>query len=169
VRADTKNQTVIFVCSFNSVRSPIAEGFLREKGAGKYSVCSAGIAPIRVRPGAIRVMQEINIDISGHTPASLYQYRNQEYDYVVTLCDNVRTTAQEVLQGGDRFIHRNFVSPQEIGKPPDETLADYRRVRDEIGLWIEEIFPQPGQDFPKGTGINSPDRATTQQRTYGPP
>ena len=156
------NQTVIFVCSFNSVRSPIAEGFLRERSVGKYSVCSAGIAPIRVRPGAIRVMQEINIDISAHSPASIYQYRNQDFDYVVTLCDNIRTTAEEVLKGGDKFIHRNFVSPQEIGRPPEDTLEDYRRVRDDIGLWLEETFPQPKQDHPKGTSVNGPGSATTR-------
>jgi len=166
VRADTRNQTVIFVCSFNSVRSPIAEGFLQGRGTGKYSVCSAGIAPIRVRPGAIRVMQEINIDITAHIPASIYQYRNQEFDYVVTLCDNIRTTTEEVLKGGERFIHRNFVSPSEIGRSPEDALRDYREVRDEIGLWIEETFPQPLQDPPKGTRTDSPDRATNQQHIF---
>ena len=161
------NQTVIFVCSFNSVRSPIAEGFLRERSVGKYSVCSAGIAPIRVRPGAIRVMQEINIDISAHSPASIYQYRNQDFDYVVTLCDNIRTTAEEVLKGGDKFIHRNFVSPQEIGRPPEDTLEDYRRVRDDIGLWLEETFQQPLQNPPKGTCVNGPVSATTRHTDKG--
>jgi arsenate reductase len=107
-------------------------------------------------------MQEINIDISAHSPVSIYQYRNQEFDYVVTLCDNIRTTAEEVLKGGDRFIHRNFVSPQEIGRQPEDTLEDYRRVRDEIGFWLEETFPQPLQDPLKGTGVNGSDHATTR-------
>ena len=107
-------------------------------------------------------MREINVDISAHSPASIYQYRNQDFDYVVTLCDNIRTTAEEVLKGGDRFIHHNFVSPQEIGRPPEETLGDYRQVRNEIGLWLEETFPQPLQDLPKGTSVNGPDRATTR-------
>ena len=70
-----KNETVIFICSFNSVRSPMAEGFLRHRDVCRhYTVCSAGIAPVRVRPGAAAVMQEMKIDISGHVPASLYQY-----------------------------------------------------------------------------------------------
>jgi arsenate reductase len=107
-------------------------------------------------------MQEINIDISAHSPASIYQYRNQEFDCVVTLCDNIRTTAEEILKGGDRFIHHNFVSPHEIGRPPEVTLEDYRLVRDAIGLWLEETFPQPVQVPPKGTGENGPDRATTR-------
>ena len=137
-----KNERVIFICSFNSVRSPIAEGLLRQRMNGQtYSVCSAGIAPIRVRPYAIKVMQEMNIDISGHIPASLFQYRNHDFDYIVTLCDNVRMTVEEVLPGGSRFLHRNFVSPPEIGKPPEEILGDYQKLRDEIALWIDEIFP----------------------------
>ena len=111
-------------------------------------------------------MQEINIDISAHIPASIYQYRNQEFDYVVTLCDNIRTTAEEVLAGGERFIHRNFVSPPEIGRPPEETLQDYRKVRDEIGIWLEETFPQSLQDPPNGTGGDGPDRALKTQHIF---
>ncbi len=103
-------------------------------------------------------MQEMKIDISGHIPASLYQYRNTHFDYVVTLCDNVRTTAQDVLQGGDRFFHRNFVTPQEIGKTHEEILPEYRKLRDEIGVWLSEIFPieTPNQDNSNGGKI--PDR-----------
>jgi arsenate reductase len=137
-----KNETVIFICSFNSVRSPMAEGFLRHRDVCRhYTVCSAGIAPVRVRPGAAAVMQEMKIDISGHVPASLYQYRNEHFDYVITLCNNVRVTTEEVLTGGDRFIHRDFASPAEIGKTQGEILEEYRRLRDEIGLWIDELFP----------------------------
>ncbi len=148
---------MIFICSFNSVRSPIAEGFLRQKGVGRYTVYSAGIAPIRVRPYAARVMQELMIDISGHIPASIYQYRNQDFDYVVTLCDNVRTTAEEVLPGGNRFLHRNFVSPQEIGKSPGEILADYQNLRDEIALWLDEIFPNATSTPGKSNDNGKPD------------
>lgn len=158
-----RSDTVIFICSFNSVRSPIAEGFLRQRERGRYTVCSAGIAPIRVRPSAVRVMQEMKIDISGHIPASLYHYRTQDFDYVVTLCDNVRAAAEEVLPGGDRFFHRNFVSPQEIGKTPEETLADYRTLRDEIALWLDEIFPAATQDPDKNNGKKNMDCTATQE------
>jgi arsenate reductase len=101
-------------------------------------------------------MQEMNIDISGHIPASLYQYRNQDFDYVVTLCDNVRTTAEEALPGGNRFLHRNFVSPQEIGKSPGEILGDYRNLRDEIALWVDEIFPNTMSAPAKSDGDRKP-------------
>ena len=66
--------------------------------------------------------------------------RNEHFDYVITLCNNVRATTEEVLTGGDRFIHRDFASPAEIGKTQGEILEEYRRLRDEIGLWVDELF-----------------------------
>jgi arsenate reductase len=137
---------VVFICSFNSVRSPIAEGLLRQRGNEQYTVMSAGVAPVRVNPYAVRIMQEERIDISGHKPASIYQYRNENFDYVITLCDNVRTMAERVLPDGGRFLHRNFVSPSEIGRERDEILTDFRELRDEIALWLTEIFPAISYD-----------------------
>ncbi|MFZ1128207.1 arsenate reductase ArsC [Methanoregula sp.] len=150
-----KKERVIFICSFNSVRSPIAEGVLQQKGGGRYAVVSAGVAPIRVNPFAVRVMQELKIDISDHKPASLYQYRNENFDYAITLCDNARSVAEEMLPNSDRFFHRNFVTPPEIGRARDETLADFRKLRDEIALWLIEIFPEisPDQNLPSRKGI----------------
>src|SRR5208337_1748671 len=141
-----RKERVIFICSFNSVRSPIAEGFLQQRGTGQYTVFSAGVAPIQVNPFTVRVMQEVKIDISDHKPASLYQYRNENFDYVITLCDNARTTAGEILSDSDRFLHRNFVSPSEIGRVPEVSLTDYRKLRDEIALWLTEIFPSISHD-----------------------
>ncbi|HVP97011.1 arsenate reductase ArsC [Methanoregula sp.] len=150
--ASGKNERVIFICSFNSVRSPIAEGLFRQRtNDWNYTIFSAGIAPIRVRPYAVRIMQESGIDISGHVPASLYQYRNSHFDYVVTLCDNARTTAEDVLSDSDHFLHKNFVSPQEIGRSAEETLIEYRQLRDHIAAWLEDIFPghlsDPGREY----------------------
>jgi len=136
-------KSVIFICSFNSARSPIAEGFLKNWNDGNdYSVFSAGIAPTRVRPYAVAVMRELNIDISGHIPASLYQYRNEHFDYVITLCDNAKAIAEDVLKDGDRFINHSFVSPQEIGNKQEIVLEEYRYLRDRIKEWMEEIFPK---------------------------
>jgi arsenate reductase len=148
-----KKERVIFICSFNSVRSPIAEGILRQRGGGQYAVVSAGVAPIRVNPLAVRVMQELKIDISDHKPAPLYQYRNENFDYVITLCDNARSPAEEILRDSDRFFHRNFVTPPEIGRAREEALADFRKLRDEIALWLIEIFPatSPDQNAPHGS------------------
>jgi arsenate reductase len=141
-----KKERVIFISSFNSIRSPMAEGFLRDRGNGRYIVFSAGVAPIRVNPYAVMVMREVGIDISDHNPASVYQCRNENFDYIVTLCNHTRTMAGELLPEGDRFLHKNFVTPPEIGRAQEEVLTDFRKLRDEIASWLVEIFP-----------VNSPD------------
>jgi arsenate reductase len=144
-----KKERVIFICSYNSVRSPMAEGFLKDRGNGRYIVFSAGVAPIRVNPYAVLVMQEVGTDISDHKPASVYQYRNENFDYVVTLCNHARTMAEELLPEGDRFLHKNFVTPPEIGRDQEEILADFRKLRDEISSWLVEIFPATSPDRQK--------------------
>ena len=144
-----RKERVIFICSFNSVRSPMAEGFLKGRGNGQYIVFSAGVAPIRVNPYAVMVMREVGIDISDHKPASVYQYRNENFDYVVTLCNHTRTMAGELLPGGDRFLHKNFVTPPEIGRVQEEVLTDFRKLRDEISSWLFEIFPVTSPEHQK--------------------
>jgi arsenate reductase len=144
-----KNERVIFISSFNSIRSPMAEGFLKGRGNGRYIVFSAGVAPIRVNPYAVLVMREVGTDISGHTPASVYQYRNENFDYVVTLCNHTRAMAEELLPEGDRFLHKDFVTPPEIGRAQEEVLADFRKLRDEIASWLVEIFPATSPDHQK--------------------
>ena len=144
-----KKERVIFICSFNSVRSPMAECFLKGRGNGRYIVFSAGVAPIRVNPYAVVVMREVGIDISDHKPASVYQYRNENFDYVVTLCNHTRTMAGDLLPEGDRFLHKNFVTPPEIGRDREEILADFRKLRDEISSWLFEIFPATSPEHQK--------------------
>jgi arsenate reductase len=144
-----KKERVIFICSFNSVRSPMAEGFLKYRGNGRYIVFSAGVAPIRVNPYAVLVMREVGIDISDHKPASLYQYRNENFDYVVTLCNHTRTMAGELLPDGDRFLYKNFVTCSEIGRAQEDVLTDFRKLRDEISSWLVEIFPANSPDHHK--------------------
>ena len=138
-----REKSVIFICSFNSVRSPIAEGLLRYWNNQKqYSVYSAGIAPIRVRPYTVMVMKEQNIDISNHIPASIHQFRNMHFDYVITLDDNTRRIAEQMLCDGDRYLHNSFNSPQEIGKKPEIILTEYRQLRDAIKEFLSEVFPK---------------------------
>ena len=144
-----KKERVIFICSFNSVRSPMAEGFLKDLGNGRYIVFSAGVAPIRVNPYAVMVMREVGIDISDHKPASVYQCRNENFDYIVTLCNHARTMAVEILPEGDRFLHKNFVTHPEIGRSQEDVLADFRNLRDEIASWLVDIFPVNFPDHQK--------------------
>ncbi|MDD1703492.1 MAG: arsenate reductase ArsC [Methanoregula sp.] len=137
-----RKETVIFICSYNSVRSPLAEGLLKKRSGDRYQVCSAGVVPIRLNPLAIRVMEEIGVDISRHDPVLVCQFRDQYFDYVVTLCDQARMIAGGRLPQGHRILHRNFVTPSEVGEDRDDVIAAFRNLRDEIGDWLAEIFPE---------------------------
>jgi len=134
-----EKQTVIFICTHNSARSQMAEGMLREFCGDKFDVFSAGIAPSRVNPYAIRVMEEIGIDISGHSSKHLEKFEGSDFNYVVTVCDDARETCP-VFKGGDRKMHRGFRDPSKFRGKDEEILAGFREVRDEIKEWIQTEF-----------------------------
>ena len=136
-----EKETVLFICSFNSVRSQIAEGLLRHRCGDRYTVCSAGLAPAGLNPYAVLVMKEAGIDISRQRSKSLASFSQRKFEYVITLCDQVARAASSVIPQGASAYHRGFVSPSEIRKNKDEIIADYRRLRDDIDAWLKEIFP----------------------------
>jgi len=137
----TGKETVLFICSFNSVRSQIAEGLLRARCGERYEISSAGIAPAGVNPYAVTVMKEIGIDISHQRGKSLNGFRGRSFTYVVTLCDHARLALSSSLPPGLYVNHRAFTSPSELRKNKEDVLAEYRRLRDEIDAWLTEIFP----------------------------
>ncbi len=114
----------------------MAEGLLREIGGDELEVESAGVAPSSVRPEAVEAMREIGIDISGHRSKSADEFTEQQFDYIITVCDNAKETCP-VFSGNATRIHQSFEDP------PPETVGDYqsrlkifRRVRDEISEWL---------------------------------
>jgi arsenate reductase len=134
-------ERVLFICSYNSVRSQIAEALLRSRCGERYEVFSAGIAPAGINPYAVKVMQEIGIDISHARSKSLASFSGQKFDHVITMCDQVRLAASNTLPRGNYNMHHGFVSPSEIRKNKSEVLADFRILRDDISTWLQEIFP----------------------------
>ncbi len=129
-------KSVLILCTGNSARSQMAEGLLRELGKGKYEVESAGVAPSKVRPEAVEAMREIGIDISSHRSKSADEFVGQQFDYIITVCDNAKETCP-VFPGKAIRIHQSFEDP------PPETVRDYesrlevfRNVRDEISEWL---------------------------------
>ena len=136
-----KKKTVLFICSFNSVRSQIAEGLLNARCPGLYTAYSAGIAPAGMNPYAVVVMKEAGIDISSRKSKKLTVFSGTRFDYVVTLCDRAKLAVSGSIPEGATVLHRGFVSPSEIRKNKAEILADFRTLRDEIGTWLAEIFP----------------------------
>ena len=122
---------VLILCTGNSARSQMAEGLLRQMGGDRFEVSSAGVSPTRVRPEAIEVMREIGIDISNHHSKSVEQFNGQEFDYVITVCDNANEQCP-VFAGRTQRLHWSFDDPPAVEGDEDARLAVFRRVRDEI-------------------------------------
>ena len=95
---------VLFLCTHNSARSQMAEGWLRRLAGDRHEVHSAGIEASHIRPLAIRAMAEVGVDISGHESKTLDRYLNQPWDYVITVCDAANASCP-VFSGGRRRLH----------------------------------------------------------------
>ena len=122
---------VLILCTGNSARSQMAEGLLRHDGGEAFEVTSAGVAPSSVRPEAIRVMQEVGIDISGQRSKSVDEYLGQEFDYVITVCDNAKEQCP-IFPGKTQRIHWSFDDPAAAEGDEAARRAVFSRVRDEI-------------------------------------
>jgi arsenate reductase len=127
----SEKKRVLILCTGNSARSQMAEGLLRQMGGDRFEVFSAGVSPTRVRPEAIEVMKEIGIDISNHHSKSVEQFSGQEFDYVITVCDNANEQCP-VFPGRTQRLHWGFDDPAAVEGDEDARLAVFRRVRDEI-------------------------------------
>lgn len=125
----TNRKRVLILCTGNSARSQMAEGLLRNLADERFEVVSAGVSPTQVRPEAIAVMREIGIDISQHQSKSVDEFTGQQFDYVITVCDNANEQCP-IFPGNTRRIHWSFDDPAAAEGPA--RLAVFRRVRDEI-------------------------------------
>ena len=139
MKHENKKEAVLFICTHNSARSQIAEGFLRSLYADRYEAHSAGTEPSSVNPHAIQVMEEIGIDISIQRSKGIDEFINKEIDYVVTVCDHARQTCP-FFPGGKKLIHKGFKDPASFHGSDAKTLALFRQVRNEIKAWIEKDF-----------------------------
>ena len=139
--SNDNKQRVLFICTHNSVRSQMAEGFLRELYGKNFDAYSAGTHPSQVNPCAVEVMKEKNIDLSHHTSKSVDRFREMQFDYVITVCDDARETCP-VFPNGKEFLHKRFEDPTQGTGTEEEKLTLFRRVRDEINTWIGETFGQ---------------------------
>lgn len=137
---------VLFLCTHNSSRSQMAEGFLQARGAARYAAFSAGTKPGSIHPLAIRAMSEVGIDISeaaGHASKGLDAFAGQTFDLVVTVCDSA---AEECpfFPGARRQVHWGFPDPSAATGTEEERLAAFREVRDAIGVRIDEFLANDG-------------------------
>jgi arsenate reductase len=132
---------VLILCTGNSARSQMAEGLLRHDAGDRFAVESAGTKPGQVRPEAIAVMEEIGIDISGHRSKSVDEFAGQNFDYVLTVCDNANEACPLYPDQTNR-LHRNFEDPAALKGTEELRLALFRRVRDEIRTYLKTFPPQ---------------------------
>jgi arsenate reductase len=127
---------ILILCTGNSCRSQMAEGFLRSLDFS-LEVYSAGTKPAeRVNPHAIKVMSEIGIDISKGYPKKVDEFVDQSFDYVITVCDNAKETCPIFTGNVKHKLHIGFDDPADAVGNNEEVLPVYRRVRDEI---VEEF------------------------------
>jgi arsenate reductase len=121
----------------------MAEGLLRHIAGDRFEVFSAGTRPTDIRPEAIKVMDEIEIDISGHYPKFVDKFLGQNFDYVVTVCDSAKD-ACPVFPGKTERLHWSFEDPAAVRDSDDDRLAAFRKIRDEIRARIGSFLQEAG-------------------------
>jgi len=132
---------VLFLCTGNSCRSQMAEGWARHLKSDGVEPYAAGIETHGLNPNAVKVMAEAGVDISGHRSKHLDEVRDIPFDYVVTVCDNAHASCP-LFPGRTKVIHVGFDDPPRLAKgakSEEEALSHYRRVRDEIRRFVESL------------------------------
>ena len=122
---------VLFLCTENSCRSQMAEGLVNHDLAGLVQARSAGIRPNRVNPRAIQVMGELGIDISHHRSKSLDDLGGEQFDLVITVCENAAAQCP-MFPGDTEILHISFPDPAKATGSEAEILAEFRQVRDDL-------------------------------------
>lgn len=129
---------ILVLCTGNSCRSQIAEGYLRHFASGKADIYSAGVETHGVNPKAIATMKEDNIDISSHTSNNIEEYRNIEFDFVITVCDNAKERCPFFPAKAKKF-HQNFSDPAKAAGTDEEIREQFRQVRKQIKSYSQQF------------------------------
>ena len=132
---------ILFLCTGNSCRSQMAEGWARHLRGDAIEPYSAGIEPHGLNPQAIRVMAEVGVDIAGQRSKHMDELRDVPLDYVVTVCDHAHESCP-LFPGRTKVIHVGFDDPPRLARDArteEEALGHYRRVRDEIRAFVERL------------------------------
>ncbi|RYG53843.1 MAG: arsenate reductase ArsC [Chitinophagaceae bacterium] len=130
---------VLVLCTGNSCRSQIAEGYLRHFANGQMEIFSAGIEAHGINPRAIAIMAEDGIDISHQTSDLISVYASINFDYVITVCDHAKEQCPAFPSGAQQF-HHNFPDPSKITGTEDDIMKAFRAVRNEVREYCYEFF-----------------------------
>jgi arsenate reductase len=139
-----KKLNVLFLCTGNSCRSQMAEGWTRALRGDAVEAYSAGIEMHGLNPRAVRVMAEAGVDISGQRSKTVEAVKDVPFDYVVTVCGHANESCPMWLSGKAKVVHVGFDDPPALAKgakSEEEALSHYRRVRDEIRAF-SELLPE---------------------------
>lgn len=131
-------KNILVLCTGNSCRSQIAEGYLKHYAGTKATIYSAGIETHGVNPKAIKVMAEDHIDISKHTSNNVNEYLDIPFDYVITVCDNANE-ACPYFPGNVKRFHFNFPDPAKAKGTEEEIMKEFSRVREMIKVYSAEF------------------------------
>ena len=133
--------TILFLCTGNSCRSQMAEGWARRLKGDTIDAYSAGVEPHTLDARAVRAMAEAGVDISGHRSKHVNELPKIEFDYMVTVCGHAHETCP-FFPGKTKVVHRGFQDPPLLARgaaTEDEAMTHYRRVRDEIRAFVETL------------------------------
>lgn len=134
-----EKKKILVLCTGNSCRSQIAEGYLRNFANKKATIYSAGIETHGVNPQAISTMKEDRIDISNHTSNHVDEYKDINFDYVITVCDNAKESCP-VFIGTAKKFHHNFPDPAKATGSKEEINEAFREVRNEIKNYCKDFI-----------------------------
>lgn len=137
----TLKPKILFLCTGNSCRSQMAEGWARALKGDRIEAYSAGIETHGLNPNAVRVMAEAGVDITSHRSKNVDELKDVAFDYVVTVCDHAHESCP-LFPGGTKVVHVGFDDPPRLArdaKTEAEALGHYRRVRDEIRAFVEKL------------------------------
>ena len=131
---------ILVLCTGNSARSQMAAGFLKSFD-GRLQLFSAGTAPApRINPNAVQVMKEVGIDISDGVPKNVSRFVGESFDFVITVCDDADKNCPNFRGKVGRRVHIPFIDPAKATGTPEEVLAVFRKVRDEIKVRFTEFY-----------------------------
>jgi arsenate reductase (thioredoxin) len=132
---------ILVLCTANSCRSQIAHGYLNFFGGNNVEVCSAGVQADGVNPRAVAVMKEDGVDISKHTSNHVDEYKNIEFDFVITVCDNAKESCPYV-PAKIKILHHDFPDPA-IAKGTEQQIMDqFRMTRDMIRRYTRDFIKE---------------------------
>jgi arsenate reductase len=132
---------ILVLCTGNSCRSQIAEGYLRHFAGQKAEIFSAGVETHGVNPRAIATMKDDGIDISNHTSNNIDEYRNIDFDFVITVCDNAKERCPFFPTKAQKF-HYNFPDPAKATGTEEEIAEEFRKVRQQIRNYCENFVAE---------------------------